>query len=225
MDVILMVVASIFMVVFLSHMFFYWYSRSTEMFGHPENQKVNCYLSEFDFAEKHKIVIHASPEKVFAAIHNFDMRKSKVINTLVFLRSIPYRLNSNREPDKQLPTKLSIDQLTENGSWILLEEVENQEVIIGFAGKFWQQRPTNIQLSSAADFINFNQTGYSKVAWNLYIERNDDGTATLSTETRILCLEGRAKSSFRLYWAIIRPYSGWIRLEMLKMIKERAENH
>ncbi len=208
MDFILMVVASIFIVLLLLHMSFYWYSRSTEMIGLPENQKVNCYLPEFDFAEKHKIVIHASPEKVFAAIHNFDIRKSKVINTLVFLRSIPHRLNSNREPDHQLPTKLSIDQLTETGLWILLKEVENQEVVTGFGGKFWQQQPTNIHFSSAADFVNFNQTGCCKVALNLYIERNDDGTATLSTETRILCLGKQAKSSFRLYWAVIRPYSG-----------------
>lgn len=232
MDVILMVVASIFIVVFLLHMFFYWYSRSTEMIGFPENQRLNYYLPEFDFAEKHKIVIRASPEKVFEAIHNFDMRKSKVINTLVFLRNIPYRLYSNREPYNQEPTNgfcsapiLSIDQLTETGVWILLEEVENQEVVMGFVGKFWQQQPTQIHFSNTADFVGFNKIGYSKVAWNLYIKRNDDGTATLSTETGVLCLGERAKSLFRSYWAIIRPYSGWIRLEILKMIKERAENH
>jgi len=42
-------------------------------------------------------------------------------------------------------------------------------------------------------------------------------------ETRILCLGDQAKSLFRLYWTVIRPYSGWIRFKMLKMIKEQAE--
>lgn len=111
------------------------------------------------------------------------------------------------------------------GGWLLLEEVENQESVIGFVGKFWQSTGDMIHLSNAADFINFNQTGYAKVALNFYIERNDDGSATLSTETRILCLGGRAKFFFGLYWVIIRPYSGWIRLEMLKIIKEQTENH
>lgn len=82
-----------------------------------------------------------------------------------------------------------------------------------------------IHLSKTADFISFNETGNSKAAWNLYIERNDDGTITLSTETRILCLGEQAKSSFRFYWAVIKPYSGWIRLEILKLIKEQAENY
>lgn len=218
----LKVFTSIFLAVFLFHVIVYWFTRGIEISGIADNRRLNNYLPKYDFFEKHEIVIHSSPDKVFEAIHNFDMRKSKVINTLIFLRRI-HRLNSNREPDKQEATKLSIDQLTKNGVMILLEEVENQEVVIGFTGKFWQLRPTLIHLSSAVDFINFNQPGYSKTAWNLYIERNDDGTATLSTETRILCLGERAKSSFRLYWAIIRPYSSLIRLEMLKMIKEQTE--
>ncbi len=84
----LKVFASIFLVVFLFHIFFYWYSRSTEMIGLPETQRLNYYLPEYDFAEKHKIVIHSSPEKVFEAIHNIDMRESKVIKTLLSLRNI-----------------------------------------------------------------------------------------------------------------------------------------
>ena len=219
------VFTSIIIISLLVHLFCYWVFRSTEISGLTETQRLNQYLPKYDFVERHSIVIHSSPEKVFKAIHNFDMRKSKVINTLLFLRSIPGRLNSNREPDNQEPTKLSIDQLTQKKSWILLDKVENQEVVIGFAGKFWQPNGDMIHLSKATDFIRFKQTGYSKAAWNLYIKRNNDDTVTLSTETRILCLGDRAKSSFRFYWAVIRPYSGWIRLEMLKMIKEQAENN
>ena len=73
--------------------------------------------------------------------------------------------------------------------------------------------------------MDFNQTGYCKLAWNFYIKRNADDTVTLSTETRILCLGQQAKSSFSIYWAVIRPFSGWIRLEMLKLIKEQAEGN
>lgn len=219
------VFASIIIIGFLVHLFFYWVSRSTGISGSIKNRRLNYYLSVYDFVERHKIVIYSSPEKVFEAIHNFDMLESKVINTLTSIRNIPQRLNSSREPDKQELTKSSIDQITKNGSMTLLEEVENQEVVLGFVGKFWHLRPTLINLSSAADFMSFNQPNNGKVAWNLYIERNDDGTATLSTETRILCMGGRAKFLVRLYWAIIRPYSGWIRLEMLKIIKKQAENH
>lgn len=128
--------ACIIFVAFLVHVFFYWAFRSAEIIGSTETQRLNYFLPKYDFVERHKIVIHSSPARVFEAIHNFDMRKSKVINTLLFLRSIPHRLNFNRKPDNQKLKKLLIDQLIENGPWILLEEVENQEVVIGFAGKF-----------------------------------------------------------------------------------------
>ena len=217
----LKVFASIFIVAFLLHMLFYWHSRSTKIIGLPESQRLNYYLPEYDFAEKHKIVIHSSPEKLFKAIHSVDISESKVIKTLLMLRNIFSRLNPGSKPENQIQIRLKIEEL----GFFILEEVKNQEVVIGLGGKFWQPTPDMIKLSNTTDFISFNQTGYSKAAWNFYIERNDDGTVTLSTETRVLCLGEQVKCSFRFYWGVIRPYSGWIRLEILKMIKEQAENH
>lgn len=209
---------------FLVHLFFYWVFRNTDMPRATKNQRLNYYLPVYDIFERHKTVIYSSPEKVFEAIHNFNMRKSKVINILISLRSFFHPLNSNKKPDNQKST--SIGQLTERNEFMfLLEEVDNQEVVMGTVGKFWRLKPTLIHLSSAADFIDFSKSNYSKVAWNFHLESNDDGSVTLSTETRILCLGGGAIFLFRLYWAIIRPYSGWIRLEMLKLIKEQAESY
>ncbi len=219
----LKIFVSIFLVAFLFHMIFYWFMQGTEISGIADNQRLNNYLPEYDFTEKHEIVIHSSPDKVFEAIHNLDMSKSKTIKTLLSLRSIYSRLNPGREPKNQSPPRLTIEELIKEGGFFLLEEVENQEVVIGLAGKFWQPSGGMVKLIGANDFISFNQTSYAKSAWNFYIEQNTDDTVTLSTETRILCLGGQAKSSFCLYWTAIRPYSGWIRLEMLKMIKEQAE--
>ncbi|AGL00130.1 hypothetical protein [Desulfoscipio gibsoniae] len=217
------VFVSFILVAFLVHVFLYWVFRSAKISEPTETQRLNCYLSEYDFDERHNIVIQSSPEKVFEAIYNLDMSKSKVIKPLLSLRSIPYRLSPDRKPEKQEPSGLSIEQLIKNGGFFLLEEIKNQEIVIGLVGKFWHLTADMIQLSNVTNFTNFNQTGYGKVAWNFYIEQNADGTVTLSTETRILCLGEQAKSSFRLYWAVIRPYSGWIRIEMLKMIKEQVE--
>jgi len=38
-------------------------------------------------------------------------------------------------------------------------------------------------------------------------------------------LIGKSGLPFSLYWAVIRLFSGWIRLEMLRMIKEQAEGN
>jgi len=51
-----------------------------------------------------------------------------------------------------------------------------------------------------------------------------EGPATrLTTETRIKCLDEDSRSRFGWYWAFIRPFSGLIRMEMLRAIKRKAE--
>lgn len=75
----------------------------------------------------------------------------------------------------------------------------------------------------AGDFKDFNRNGYCKVVGNFYLQPGSKGALTLSTETRILCLGCRAKLAFLFYWMVIRPFSGWTRLVMLRTVKERAE--
>ncbi|MDF9408835.1 MAG: hypothetical protein A4E52_00932 [Pelotomaculum sp. PtaB.Bin013] len=194
-----------------------------EASGMANSRKLNNYLPEYDFAEKHKIVVKSSPEKIFEAIQNLDMGKSKIIKNLIKIRGIYSLLNPREKSVYQSPIKLTIEEMTRKSGFISLEDVSNQEMVMGFIGKFWQPTSGIVQLSGANDFIHFNQTGYCKAAWNFYLQQNTGDTVTLSTETRVLCLGCRAKFLFRIYWLVIRPFSGWIRLEMLKMTKELAE--
>lgn len=185
--------------------------------------RLNYYLPKYDFAEKHNIIIKSSPEKVFKAVYNMDMSKSRVIKTLFRIRAIYGLLNPGKKPENQISLGLSIEELVKKSGFIPLEEVRNQEIVMGLVGKFWQPTFGTVQNFKATDFINYNQTGYCKVAWNLHIKQNTNSTVSLSTETRVFCLGRRAKFSFLLYWMVIRPFSGWTRMEMLRMIKEQAE--
>ncbi len=62
---------------------------------------------------------------------------------------------------------------------------------------------------------------FAKAAWNFFIEELGDGRVRLTTETRVRCTSGGAL--FRLYWFFVGPFSGWVRREMLRLIKEDAE--
>ena len=186
--------------------------------------RLNYYLAKYDFVEKHKININSSKEKVFQAIWSLDINKSKIIRILFSLRGFYGMLGLGKKPANLEHIGLSFEELIKKSGFIPLEEVRNQEIVVGLVGKFWQ--PTGkIQRLKATDFMNYYQTGYGKVAWNLYIMQNTGNNVTLSTETRIRCLGFQAKCLFLLYWMVIRPFSGWIRLEMLKIIKEQAENY
>lgn len=45
---------------------------------------------------------------------------------------------------------------------------------------------------------------------------------TLTTETRVRAADLRSRRSFRLYWLVIRPFSGLIRHEWLRAVAKRA---
>jgi hypothetical protein len=63
-----------------------------------------------------------------------------------------------------------------------------------------------------------------KIIWNFYFEKIEENKTLVSTETRILSLTKKSRSRFSIYWFFIKPFSGLIRLEMLKQIKKNAES-
>ncbi len=62
-----------------------------------------------------------------------------------------------------------------------------------------------------------------KAAWNLRVVESAPEKTRLTTETRVRCLGGAARRRFRLYWALISPFSGAIRLMLLRGVRRRAE--
>jgi hypothetical protein len=72
--------------------------------------------------------------------------------------------------------------------------------------------------------IDASQRGI-KIIWNFYFKEIHENKTMVSTETRILCLTNKSKLLFSMYWFFIKPFSGLIRLEMLRLIKKKAENN
>jgi len=103
----------------------------------------------------------------------------------------------------------------------LLGEVLNREMVIGLIGRFWTLGGGLLQ-TDATSFKMFNTTGHAKAVWNFSVAEESSSTR-LTTETRIRCLDDNSRRRFGWYWMFIQPFSGLIRMEMLKMIKNRAE--
>ena len=64
-----------------------------------------------------------------------------------------------------------------------------------------------------------------KIIWNFYFTLLTENETLVSTETRILCLTKKSKFWFSIYWFFIKPFSGITRLEMLRLIKKKAESN
>ena len=103
----------------------------------------------------------------------------------------------------------------------MLGKNRNEEVLLGLAGKFWKITG-ELQNINAEKFLEFDTKGFAKAAWNFSLDETG-GETRLTTETRINCLGEECRKSFGFNWTFIQPFSGIIRMEMLKAIKRNAE--
>ncbi|HZK03024.1 MAG TPA: hypothetical protein VFC94_01290 [Bacteroidaceae bacterium] len=83
--------------------------------------------------------------------------------------------------------------------------------------------PTKI--SNLEEFIKFNQSGYVKVATNIYFTALEDNTSVISTETRNYGITRTDCRLFNYYWRIIYPGSAIIRKAWLNTVKKVSEKN
>jgi len=170
--------------------------------GHP--MLIDKYLQKFDFNEYHEITIQASPVEIFPVIKELDFTKSRLVKLLFTLRGLPKSMRNMKG-------------FIEVG-FILLEEKENEEIVLGFLANH-----RGLKIVTPEEFINFAQAGYVMAAWNFHLVQVDEEKTLISTETRILGTSKKAKFIFSLYWFFIYPFSAFIRKVLLKMIKDEVE--
>lgn len=168
------------------------------------------YLPEYDFNEVHSIDVDAEEEVIFNAISELEARRSPLIRWLLRLRGMK-------------TSGLSGFQNLHKMGFTVLEMDPFHEGIAGLVGQFWKPSG-NIQMLTRDEFCSFAEEGFLKATWNFRITKNINGTNRVETETRIQCLGASAKRKFRPYWFVIKPFSGIIRKEMLKVIREQAQH-
>ncbi len=163
------------------------------------------FLPDYEVRTRHAVRIDAPVEAVMAAGKGLDLRDSRLIRVLFRLRGIP-------------ASDLTLDGLRHLGFLHLGERAD--ELVLGVVGKFWTPSGHLVELSPD-EFRSFRRPGYAKAAFNFLVSPVGDDAAELTTETRVATTSGSLR--FRLYWLLVAPFSGWIRREMLRLIKARAE--
>ena len=169
---------------------------------------IDRVLPKYDQQEYHQIEIRGDRRKVYQTVRSIDFSDSFIIRTLFRLRGLPAR-------------ETNLDGLLQVG-FLLVDEIPPEEIVIGLVGKFWTYRAEILKLD-AAQYAEFNQKGYAKLAWNFAIHGYSPGVVRLSTETRIVCTDDHSRSRFKLYWTLIGKFSGLTRKEMLRVVKRRME--
>jgi hypothetical protein len=168
---------------------------------------LDLYLPLWDITKENTSSFYCSKSPSISNFHRIDFKRSKIIRGLFLIRGLP----SNT---------ITIKKFIDVG-FNLLEEGRN-ELVIGLIAQPW--KPTgNLKRVSPLEFIKFNEADFVKIGWNFRIEIDTKNQlCNVSTTTRILSTTKGARIKFNIYWFVIGFFSGIIRKEMLRIIKNQV---
>lgn len=177
---------------------------------------IDSFAPKPDAVETHRIAINAPRDVIYHALWTADLGSSLIIKALMGLRSLPeFILRRRHLPARD--QKVSLQNVIDAGFGLLAEE-PGREIVLGVTGKFW--RPTGNLLPFDRDSFNYPvRPGVARGVWNFSLDEIDSGQTLLSTETRVTCGDGASRRKFRAYWLFVRPFSGLIRIVMLRAVK------
>ena len=182
---------------------------------------IDSFAPRPDATEIHKIKIAATCETVYHALWTTDLGGSRIIKGLLFLRSLPaFLLSPGCRPQQH--RKITLQALIDAGFGRLAED-PGREIVLGIAGQFW--RPVGNTLPfNQEDFLRPVPAGLARGVWNFAVQEAGANQTMLSTETRVNCGDRASRLKFRAYWLLVRPFSGLIRLVMLRAVRRACED-
>jgi hypothetical protein len=181
---------------------------------------IDSVLPRFHAFERHEIVVDATPDELWGALETADLAQPLPIRVLMGLRAIPAWLSRDGKMRQAIEesrrSRLTLRRLADHGFQPLAEE--KHEIVFGIEGRFWkpvaQVRPGDLQRFRAPV-----RAGDARAAWNFLVEPVDAQRSRLLTITRIECADRATLRSFRTYWFFVRPFSGLIRILMLRAVR------
>ena len=172
---------------------------------------LDSWLTEYQFVERHSLRVTAPEAALWNAVKTLTPEEVGVLGVLMAIRSWPAKLAGKGGKPQGKGTPI-LDAA------MLLQEDPPREMVLGLVGQFWKlDGGPRVNIHNAEEFAAFREPGFLRVAVNFEI-----CNGLISTETRIQALDESARRKFRLYWMLIRPGSGWIRMAWLKAISRRS---
>ena len=167
---------------------------------------IDDHLPHYDFLEWHEVTLKSTPQETYDTLQKVDLSDSFLIRILFFLRGMKpgtFRSLQNR--------------------FIVLSDDPPKEIILGLIGRPWELKGGILPITKE-EYEIFKKPGFAKMAWSFNFEPEQNGTH-VSTETRILNTDEMCRKKFGIYWFFVRPFSGWVRKEILRLMqKELAKN-
>jgi hypothetical protein len=180
---------------------------------------IDRFLPAAEVSSRYEAEVRAPAERVWATARSLDLAGSPVVRALFALRSLPGIFSRKSAARRGLG--LDMDGLLKSG-FVILAEAPGDEMVLGLVGRFWTPSGGIIRVDPA-DFAAFDRPGYAVAAWNFTLRGPAAGAVVLATETRVRLTDPSSRRRFRAYWTVVGPFSGLIRREVLRTIRNAAE--
>ena len=176
-------------------------------------------ISHPQYRMSHSRAVGAPPQDVWDELCQVTMRALPLGYVLESVRLLPARLAGRNRRPLAGRTFLDVTPIP-----VLFSDRPRVSVSAGLSQAWRLVGGSTPPHLDAAALRAWTQPGWIKVAMEFRFESTPAGT-WLTTETRILATDRRTRRSFGAYWFLIRPYSGLIRRELLKVVARRAERN
>jgi hypothetical protein len=196
-------------------------------------EPIEEFMPAFQFRERHQRRIAASPARACAELRDVDLARSPFIGPLFAIRGLPARAarllsrgDGARAAGAASAEALRAGRLGDffDKAFVTLRADPARGLVVGAVGAFWRNSG-GIARVAPGQFRDDRTPGCARLAWMFDFTPLDGGAACLAvTETRIHCNDAAAHRAMQLYWLAIRPASGLIRREMLRLLARRCSD-
>ncbi len=156
-------------------------------------KSLDAFLPAYEFSTRHEISVAVDPARADQALREVTFKEVPLVRGLLLVRGLGLR----RAQDTVLATM--VPRAT------VLEDLPGEGLILTLNGQFWRLRGRGPEAPATA-VIDFRGL-----------------PGSLATETRVHIPDPVSRRKFAHYWRVVRPFSGLIRMIVLRAAKRRAE--
>ena len=156
-------------------------------------KSLDAFLPAYEFSTRHPVAVAVDPVRADRALREVTFKEVPLVRALLLARGLGLRKAEGTVLGAMVPRAT------------VLEDVPGEGVVLTLSGQFWRLRGRGPEAPATA-VIDFRAL-----------------PGSLATETRVHVPDPVSRRKFERYWRIVRPFSGLIRLVVLRAAKRRAE--
>ena len=156
-------------------------------------KSLDAFLPAYEFSTRHTVSVTVDPVRADRALREVTFKEVPLVRALLLARGLGLR----RAEDTVLATM--VPRVT------ILEDVPGEGLVLTLSGQFWGMRGRGPEPPATA-VIDFRAL-----------------PGSLATETRVHVPDAVSRRKFGHYWRVVRPFSGLLRMGVLRAAKRRAE--